>query len=133
MHIRLLQFSSSLFLFLVFLFFILWLKFFFLVYIYQCYFINLQESTHTFPANLETIFSPALEPIEVHFEPNADNNAGICTSFLKVTFIINQLCFHLNHFEPSCLLVDPTIYIKITQSKLSLIWMPREVQLVIKF
>ncbi|XP_015876363.1 uncharacterized protein LOC107413024 [Ziziphus jujuba] len=33
------------------------------------------ESSHTFPSNLETIFSPALEPLEVLFEPSADNNA----------------------------------------------------------
>ena len=45
-------------------------------------FINLQESSFILPSNLETIFSPALEPIEVHFEPNADIDAGTCTFLL---------------------------------------------------
>lgn len=39
----------------------------------------LQESSHAFPSHLETIFSPSLEPIEVHIEANTDNDAGLST------------------------------------------------------
>ncbi|KAK9014212.1 hypothetical protein V6N11_005377 [Hibiscus sabdariffa] len=34
------------------------------------------ESTHTPVSNLETIFSPLLEPIQMHGEVNIDNDAG---------------------------------------------------------
>ncbi|XVE51546.1 hypothetical protein DITRI_Ditri02bG0050600 [Diplodiscus trichospermus] len=34
------------------------------------------EPAHTCASNLETIFSPFLEPIQIHSEPNIDNDAG---------------------------------------------------------
>ncbi|XP_022720326.1 CTD small phosphatase-like protein 2 isoform X3 [Durio zibethinus] len=34
------------------------------------------ESSHTCASNLETIFSPFLEPIQIHSEQNIDNDAG---------------------------------------------------------
>ncbi|XWS12419.1 hypothetical protein CRYUN_Cryun37aG0087900 [Craigia yunnanensis] len=38
------------------------------------------ESAHTCFSNLETIFSPFLEPIQIHSEPNIDNDAVISFS-----------------------------------------------------
>lgn len=36
----------------------------------------MQESSYNFASNLETIFSPVLEPIEVLSVPNIDDGAG---------------------------------------------------------
>jgi hypothetical protein len=36
----------------------------------------MQESIYNFASNLETIFSPVLEPIEVLSVPNIDDGAG---------------------------------------------------------
>ncbi|KAK8629264.1 hypothetical protein V6N13_078111 [Hibiscus sabdariffa] len=51
------------------------------------------ESTHTPVSNLETIFSPLLEPIQMHGEVNIDNDAGDSLFQLGVMMVLN--CQHL--------------------------------------